>query len=75
MNQHTMLFFGPLRDQFGAKQKVVEMPENCTLEVLLKQIGVDANFVKVAVNGDIVPLSTKLAVDCEIALLPPVSGG
>ncbi len=75
MNQHTILFFGPLKDKFGAKQKVVNMPENCTLVALLEELGVDPKVVKAAVNGEIVPIATELREDCEIALLPPVSGG
>ena len=53
----------------------VEMPENCSVENLLEQIGVDANLVKTAVDGTIVPTSTLLPATSEIALLPPVSGG
>ena len=51
------------------------MPVNCSLEDVLNHIGIDGNVVKTAVDGEIVPISTKLPGPCEIALLPPVSGG
>ena len=75
MNHHTVLFFGPLQDQIGVKRKVVELPENGTLIALLDKLGIDSSNVKIAVNGEIVSIATKLDVECEIALLPPVSGG
>tara|TARA_B100000700_G_C14901066_1_gene787398 strand:+ start:353 stop:580 length:228 start_codon:yes stop_codon:yes gene_type:complete len=75
MNQHTLLLFGPLRDEFGVSEMVIEMPENCDVGHLLVHLDIDSNLVKVAVNGAIVPVSTKLPMDSEIALLPPVSGG
>lgn len=75
MNPHTVLFFGPLRDEFETKSMEIEMPENCSVDDVLNHLGVDRNLVKTAVNGEIVPTSTRLGVASEIALLPPVSGG
>ena len=75
MISHTVLLFGPLRDQFETRRMTVEMPENCSVENLLEQIGVDSNLVKTAVDGTIVPTSTLLPATSEIALLPPGSGG
>ena len=75
MNQHTVLFFGPLREQYGSVQMEVEMPKNCTVLELCEQLKIDPEIIKVAVDGEIVPISTILRKDAEIALLPPVSGG
>tara|TARA_B100000579_G_scaffold76764_1_gene59420 strand:- start:169 stop:396 length:228 start_codon:yes stop_codon:yes gene_type:complete len=75
MNQHTVLFFGPLREQFGAVQVEVEMPNDCTVLELCEQLKIDPAIIKVAVDGEIVPISAILSKDSEIALLPPVSGG
>ena len=75
MISHTVLLFGPLRDQFNAKKMTVEMLENCSVDDVLNHIGVDSNLVKAAVNGTIVDTSTLLPAPSEIALLPPVSGG
>ena len=75
MNHHTVLFFGPLREQYGAVQAGVEMPNDCTVLELCEQLKIDPTIIKVAVNGEIAPISTILSKDSEIALLPPVSGG
>ncbi len=75
MNSHTVLLFGPLRDKFDSASISIEMPVNCSLEDVLNHIGIDGNVVKTAVDGEIVPISTKLPGPCEIAVLPPVSGG
>ncbi|MDG1524879.1 MAG: MoaD/ThiS family protein [Candidatus Thalassarchaeaceae archaeon] len=75
MNSHTVLLFGPLRDKFQASSITIEMPENCSVEDVLKHIGIEQRILKTAVNGTIVPLSTELGTPSEIAVLPPVSGG
>ena len=75
MNPHTVLLFGPLRDKFDSSKLTIEMPENSSIEDLLNHLGVDTNYVKTAMDGEIMPISTRLKVGSEIALLPPVSGG
>lgn len=75
MNPHTVLLFGPLRDKFDSSKLTIEMPENSSIEDLLNHLGVDTNYVKTAMDGEIMPISTQLKVGSEIALLPPVSGG
>lgn len=71
----NLLLFGPLQDQFGKKQMALALPENTTVLSLLEQLDLDSTLVKVAVNGEIVPQTMNLVAECEIALLPPVSGG
>ena len=75
MISHTVLLFGPLRDQFETRTMTIEMRENCSVDDVLNHIGVDSSLVKAAVNGTIVATSTLLPSASEIALLPPVSGG
>ena len=75
MNRHTVLFFGPLREQFGTSQVEIEMPKDSTVLDLCEQLKIDPTIIKVAVDGEIVPISVNLSKDSEIALLPPVSGG
>ena len=75
MNRHTVLFFGPLREQFGAIQVEIEMSKDSTVLDLCEQLKIDPTIIKVAVDGEIVPISVNLSKDSEIALLPPVSGG
>ncbi len=71
----NLLLFGPLQDQFGKKQMTLQLPENTTVLSLLEQLDLDSALVKVAVNGEIVSQTMNLVAECEIALLPPVSGG
>ena len=75
MNRHTVLFFGLLREQFGTSQVEIEMPNDSTVLDLCEQLKIDPTIIKVAVDGEIVPISVNLSKDSEIALLPPVSGG
>lgn len=75
MNLYTVLLFGPLRDKFDSGKLTIEMPENSSIEDLLNHLGVDSDYVKTAVDGEIRPISTRLKAGSEIALLPPVSGG
>ena len=75
MNHHTVLFFGPLRELFGASQMEVEMPNDSTVLDLCEQLKIDPTIIKVAVDGEIVSISENLSKDSQIALLPPVSGG
>ena len=71
----NLLLFGPLQDRFGKKKMSLALPENATVLSLLEQLDLDSTLVKVAVNGEIVPQTMNLVAECEIALLPPVSGG
>ena len=75
MNPYTVLLFGPLRDKFDSGNLTIEMPENSSIEDLLNHLGVDSDYVKTAIDGEIMPISTRLEAGSEIALLPPVSGG
>ena len=75
MNPYTVLLFGPLRDKFDSGKLTIEMPENSSIEDLLNHLGVDPDYVKTAIDGEIMPISTRLNAGSEIALLPPVSGG
>ena len=75
MNRHTVLLFGLLREQFGASQVEIEMPKDSTVLDLCEQLKIDSTIIKVAVDGEIVPISVNLSKNSEIALLPPVSGG
>ena len=51
------------------------MPNDSTVLDLCEQLKIDPTIIKVAVDGEIVPISVNLSKDSEIALLPPVSGG
>ena len=53
MNPYTVLLFGPLRDKFDSGKLTIEMPENSSIEDLLNHLGVDSDYVKTAIGGEI----------------------
>jgi molybdopterin converting factor small subunit len=87
----TMLYFGVLRDLFGAPDQIIELPDNQTvgnlLRILRQQTSNDAlagtsehdeqlwRSLAVAVNREYGSASIVLRDGDEVALLPPVSGG
>ena len=79
-----VLFFGVLRDSFGAAEQWMELPAQVSsVGALLQHLernaapSVSALWPKlaVAVNRQYAQGAQRLAPDDEIALLPPVSGG
>ncbi len=79
-----VLFFGVLRESFGAPEISVELASgtssvNTLLARLHEQAGPAARALwpslAVAVNREYAPGSLLLNADDEVALLPPVSGG
>ncbi len=80
----SVLYFAALRDLAGVAEESVELPAAAPIEVsallnalehqhqaLRGQLG----SVRVAVNEEFAPLSTKLVGGEVVALVPPVSGG
>ena len=77
-----VLYFGILKDWFGAERDTVELGAGASvgdLVGLLKGRGApDAKVwgaLAVAVNREYAGVETMLADGDEVALLPPVSGG
>ena len=77
-----ILAFATARDALGADELELEVPEETTvgdLRALLtrERPGFDPLWARlaVAVDGSLARPSTKLSPGCEVALLPPVSGG
>jgi len=78
-----VLLFGPLRDLAGWRERDIEGGA-ASVAALRDLLGVEdadlgealrAPGVQVAVNQAIVRGDAALAVDCEVAFLPPMSGG
>ena len=78
-----VLLFGPLRDLAGWRERMVD-PAPATLsalKVLLADLdgrlgaALDGPGVKAAVDKAIVPGDPGLRPGCEVAFLPPMSGG
>ena len=79
-----VLFFGILRDSFGAAEQWVEVPgSDASVASLLRQLQAGAPptlgslwpRLAVAVNQHYAQASHRLVAEDEVALLPPVSGG
>jgi molybdopterin converting factor subunit 1 len=87
----TVLYFGVLRDRFGAADQILDLPDNQTvgdlLRILRRQTSNDPmaetserdeqlwRSLAVAVNREYGSASIVLRDGDEVALLPPVSGG
>jgi MoaE-MoaD fusion protein len=77
-----VLFFGMLKDLAGKSSEVLELPESASVADVLVHYQAHLPRLKdslpslaVAVNQQYAGPETKLKLDDEVALLPPVSGG
>lgn len=77
----NILFFGPLKNFFGEKLSLI-VPEGSVLEEVitkLKIISPEASDLldscKIAIDSTIEEPNFTLCKACEIAILPPFSGG
>ncbi|WP_333586272.1 MoaD/ThiS family protein [Phenylobacterium sp.] len=78
-----VLLFGPLRDVAGWRDRRLEPPPACLSELRLRLAQEDAALaaaldgpgVQVALNQALVRGDADLTPDCEVAFLPPMSGG
>tara|TARA_Y100000766_G_scaffold270257_1_gene267992 strand:- start:1079 stop:1312 length:234 start_codon:yes stop_codon:yes gene_type:complete len=76
--QVKVLAFGPLAEEMGGREHIVEVPPNTSIRFLLEEIGVDgwiSQGLVISMNGEKVDGDEPLSEGDEIALLPPVSGG
>jgi molybdopterin converting factor subunit 1 len=78
----TVRYFASLREAAGVKEEEIELPEGCTIELLLRQTKAMHNMLKgrdraiiVSVNGEFVQANRRLEPQDEVAMFPPVSGG
>ena len=78
----TVRLFARARDLAGAEQLAVELPANAKVADLRRQLRMQVPALAflldrsaLAVAGEFADENQLLAVDSEIALLPPVSGG
>jgi len=77
-----VLFFGMLKDFAGRASEHLSLPENATVEDLLRhyregdsRLKQALSSIAISVNQEYASPTTKLANGDEVALLPPVSGG
>lgn len=76
----TIQLRGSLTKYFqGEKERIAEVPENCSAEEALKSVGIDwtaiSNFGFVAVNSKRVMIFDKLEEGDVLKAYPKISGG
>jgi len=85
----TLRFVGSLAHKAGGSNIEFELPESTTLSEAIVRIfkayklgnvevdenGLNVGFVRIYLNGRIMPMSTALKEEDEISFLPPVAGG
>jgi molybdopterin synthase sulfur carrier subunit len=75
----TVLYFASLRDATGLASETLPRPESLAAlyESVRQRHGVSwpAEKLRVAVNGAFVAWDSPLPDGCEVAFIPPVSGG
>ncbi len=75
----TVLYFASLRDAAGVASEMLPLPES--LPALYEALRVRHGFklpagqLRVAVDGAFVAWDSPLKAGCEVAFIPPVSGG
>lgn len=74
--------FATAAQALGSSATELELPEGATVADLLARLesahpalSERRESLAVATDGDLVNTETVLTPDCEVALLPPVSGG
>jgi len=74
----NLLCFGPLAEELGFRESTIMIDYNVTprdiLIILNAEKWIDSG-IKIALNGNFITLDYAITQNCEIALLPPVSGG
>ena len=80
-----LLFFASLREELGCESLEVEFKEPIRLSEMIKQVEekkgrywgeiLAGESVKIAINKEIVVNDELLTDGCEVAFLPPVTGG
>jgi len=76
--QAKVLAFGPLAEELGGREHLVEILPNSSVRFILEELGVEmwlSQGLVVSINGNKVAEDETVTDGDEIALLPPVSGG
>ena len=73
-----ILCFGPLAEQIGWRENTLHVDKNTAITSILIDLEIIQWLnagLRISMNGNFVDSSTRIQQECEIALLPPVSGG
>jgi len=73
-----VLAFGPLAERLGSRRHLHTVSTGSTVAELVRSLGLEEwlSFgLSVAINGERCGHDAPIQATCEVALLPPVSGG
>ena len=73
-----VLLFGPLAEQHGSSEVVVDIATDSTPLDVIQQLGMASWLqagLRCALDGRFCELGSRIGPADELALLPPVSGG
>ena len=76
--QAKVLAFGPIAEEMGGREHLVDILPNSSVRFVLEELGLDmwlSQGLMVSINGNKVSEDEPVNDGDEIALLPPVSGG
>ena len=76
--QAKVLAFGPIAEEMGGREHLVDILPNSSVRFILEELGLDmwlSQGLMVSINGNKVSEDEPVSDGYEIALLPPVSGG
>jgi molybdopterin converting factor small subunit len=76
--QAKVLAFGPIAEEMGGREHLVDILPNSSVRFVLEELGLDmwlSQGLMVSINGNKVSEDEPVSDGDEIALLPPVSGG
>ena len=74
----TILAFGQIAEDLDVRIKIVNIPSGTTVKQMVEDLGQGhwlGQGLAIAIDGNKVDVEFKISNSCEIALLPPVSGG
>ena len=76
--QAKVLAFGPIAEEMGGREHLVDILPNSSVRFVLEELALDmwlSQGLMVSINGNKVSEDEPVSDGDEIALLPPVSGG
>ncbi len=76
--QAKVLAFGPIAEEMGGREHLVDILPNSSVRFVLEELGLEmwlSQGLMVSINGNKVSEDEPVSDGDEIALLPPVSGG
>ena len=76
--QAKVLAFGPIAEEMGGREHLVDILPNSSVRFVLEELGIEmwlSQGLMISINGNKVSEDEPVCDGDEIALLPPVSGG